>query len=321
MDYVLADGPYKRVKIAVVDTGLATTPAQKPPTLVSDNLDRFVDCESFEGSGIWKKDLDGHGTHTATLLLQVCPNAEIMVLRVVEKHGDAIKPKAVSEAINHAIDKGADIISISLGWNYPSDDMKDALERAQRDNVLVFAATSNDGSRKRTGIAYPASAINVIAVDSADGDGVPSGSNPTDKHHKGVRLAAPGEDVLSAVPPDKDSSGLLRKTGTSFATPIVSGIAALLLEFARQPPLAQYPKIAAKLKELPCMYNVILEFCSVEKMLYQNYRFLQPWKKLCSSDPEDPWGGNADDQKSSRFVQAYALIGYLRDCEDPQILH
>ena len=54
------------------------------------------------------------------LLLKVCLNAEVSILKVEEHYGDLIDPKAVSDAIVYTVEKGADIISISLGWKYDS---------------------------------------------------------------------------------------------------------------------------------------------------------------------------------------------------------
>ena len=52
------------------------------------------------------------------LLLRVCLNAEVSILKVKERYGDSIDQKAVNDAIVYAVGKGADIISISLGWKY-----------------------------------------------------------------------------------------------------------------------------------------------------------------------------------------------------------
>jgi subtilisin family serine protease len=162
--------PYKRTRIAIIDSGLAHPPSQHVPREVEDNLHRFVECKSFEPSEKWFEDDDGHGTATAMLALKVCPNAEIMILRVMQRADGGISDEKVQKAISHAVDHAADIISISLGWPYDSDQLESALKHAQDHNILVFAATSNDGNTGK-GILYPASALNVISVDSASGEG------------------------------------------------------------------------------------------------------------------------------------------------------
>ena len=52
------------------------------------------------------------------LLLRVCLNAEVSILKVEERHGDSINQKAVNDTIVYAVGKGANMISISLEWKY-----------------------------------------------------------------------------------------------------------------------------------------------------------------------------------------------------------
>jgi len=100
------------------------------------------------------------------LLLKVYLNTEVSILEVEKRRDDSIDQKAVNDAIVYAVKKGADIISISLGWKYDDGYLKTALLYAQEKHVLAFAATSNDGIRDLSGMMYPARAHNVINVDS-----------------------------------------------------------------------------------------------------------------------------------------------------------
>ncbi|OCL01092.1 subtilisin-like protein [Cenococcum geophilum 1.58] len=323
MNCEVGDSQYKRVRIAILDTGIAGPPVQRPPKLVTSNWGHLVECKSFEHSGVWNKDSNGHGTHTSMLLLKVCPNAEVSILKVVERHGDSIDQKAVSDAIVYAVEKGADIISISLGWKYDNGHLKTALLYAQEKHVLVFAATSNDGIRDSSGMMYPARAHNVISVDSANGEGETSGFNPAsndNENSKGDRFTAPGEDVLSAYPPDLEKSGIKRMTGTSFSTPIAAGVAALVLEFSRQPPLGLDPNINFKLRDMDVMRSILHTFCSEKKEGSRGFRFLYPWLNLSSGDHASrPYGGDANDLGSPRFDVAGAFVRHLRKRVDPNI--
>ena len=321
MDSTVIKVSYKRVKIAILDSGIASK--HFPPKLVVDNCDRFVDCKSFEGSGVWDEDIDGHGTHTAILLLQVCPNAEVSILRVVRKQTDVLQSKAVSEAIIHAVDSGADIISMSLGWIYGHTDVEKALLYAAQHNVLVFAATSNDGIRHPTAVAFPARAYNVISVDSASGDGKPSSFNPPandDTNNKGDRFTAPGEEVLSAFPLELENTGIKRMTGTSFATPIAAGVAALVLEFCRQLPLGQHSSVVDNMKKIDVMRKFLQKECSVRRRPGEPFLFLCPWYILSSGDQQSaPYGGAHDQSGSPRFAVASKILLFLRTMVDPEI--
>lgn len=132
-----------------------------------------------------------------------------------------------------------DIISMSFGW--PSsefegyDDLEGAIDRAYSKQVLMFAAASNSGGN--LGRAYPASSSHVICVHSTDTLGNISAFSPTEERDR-VNIATVGEWIRSAWPSSlckasDDGDGLVSRSGTSYATPILAGIAAFLLQYAR----------------------------------------------------------------------------------------
>lgn len=137
----------------------------------------------------------------------------------------------MSQAIDHAVSNWkVDIISMSFG--YPDkqregyDELERALERAYSSHVLLFAAASNGGGRVQP--SFPAREDTVIAVYSTDTDGDRSKFSPTAMAHE-LNLATVGEAVESAWLDDR----VVPKSGTSYATPIMAGIAAFLLQYAR----------------------------------------------------------------------------------------
>lgn len=121
---------------------------------------------------------------------------------------------------------------MSFGW--PSEDfdgfelVDEAIDAAYSNKVLMFAAGSNSGGK--TGRAYPASSPHVICVHSTNTYGSASDFSPTAEHNA-VNLATVGESVQSAWPSAPD--GIASRSGTSYATPIMVGIAAFLLQYAR----------------------------------------------------------------------------------------
>ncbi|KAF2240327.1 subtilisin-like protein, partial [Trematosphaeria pertusa] len=224
------------VKVAILDTGIAKAgaPPESPLSLKGRHIKfgKIVD-KSLPAH----EDLDGHGTHAAGLIFTVCPYADVYVYRVL-RGGDeeTISQKFVTEALADAIKKKVDIVSMSFGWEEDSDeDLRTIIERAKMSNILLFAAASNDGKRTRGGMAFPARADEVIAIDAADGHGNPSKFNPPPGDKQ--RFTALGEAVNSAYPVDLaedwEEPGWKRMSGTSCATPIAAGIAGLILEFAR----------------------------------------------------------------------------------------
>ena len=277
-------GPYQRVKIAILDTGIALAKISGRPDIVDNHVQRIKECEAFGGLDRGDIDEDGHGTHAAMLLHRVCPNADIYVARVT-KSTAGIRKEPVIDALEWAVGKPVDIINMSLGWHqWDTDMLEQALKKASEKNILLFAATSNDGLRLSPGMAYPAIAANVFGIDAAFGRGKASDSNPAsnDENNRKWRFTAPGESVLSAYPTTIEPNGLKRLSGTSVASPIAAGLAALVLEFARQPPLSFEPDIALKLKRLDGMQQVFRTLLSEKQDDGQPHKFLLPWKTFKS---------------------------------------
>ncbi|KAI4679076.1 uncharacterized protein J4E88_006368 [Alternaria novae-zelandiae] len=305
----------RRVKIAVLDSGVAKSATQgRVPHLMKSP--RVKLGKQLDPSLPWNRDSKGHGTHAVGVILTVCPYADVYVYRVCEGT-EAIDRKYVAEAINDAVEKKkVDIISMSLGWNEDSDyEIRAAIRRARASNVLLFAASSNEGIRTKAGMSYPARALEVIAVDAADVHGNPSKFNPPQVSHK-ARFTALGEAVRSAYPthlPSEDPhEGWKRMVGTSCATPIAAGIAGLVLEFARQRPLCFEPAIETYLKSVEGMRLILTKCLSLKYADTSPFNHLDPTILFHCTERYDD-GGSFSESMCPRHNAAYNIVSRLRE--------
>ncbi|WP_235022573.1 cyanobactin maturation protease PatG family protein [Amycolatopsis alkalitolerans] len=179
-----------------------------------------------------------HGTHVTSLLFGqpgspqegLAPRCRGLVLPVFRDGADVEDTRAsqldLARAIERALQEGAHVINISGGERTPDGQADSLLARALRqceDNgVLVVAATGNDGCEC---VQVPAAVPSVLAVGAAGENGEPLEASNWGQAYLRNGILAPGAGMLGAVP----GGGVRALTGSSFATPVVSGIAALLL--------------------------------------------------------------------------------------------
>ncbi len=205
--------------IAVIDTGVDYTHPDLSPNVVQGY--------NFVANNTNAYDDNGHGTHVSGIAAAVGNNgygiagvdwnARIMPLKVLDAQGSGYDSD-VARAIRYAADKGADVISMSLGGGGYSQTLQDAINYAYQKGLVIVAAAGNDGTNL---ISYPAAMDNVISVAALDSsDNLASFSN----YGQGLDISAPGLAIYSTVP-----GGFATYSGTSMATPVVSGTAALVL--------------------------------------------------------------------------------------------
>jgi subtilisin family serine protease len=129
----------------------------------------------------------------------------------------------VIEGIEWAVENDMDIISMSIGTTQYSQALEEACDYAYSSDVLLVAASGNsgDGDNTSNNVEYPAKFDSVIAVSAIDSTGTaPTWSSDGDE----VELAASGVSIYSTFM----NEGYTTESGTSMATPFVSGVAALV---------------------------------------------------------------------------------------------
>ncbi|KAK8131669.1 hypothetical protein PG984_008107 [Apiospora sp. TS-2023a] len=244
------------VKIAVLDTGVDLN---HPDILACAEKIKAKRNWLRDGANTTVPDLDGHGTFVTSLLLDFAPDADIYIAKIADR-GEPANPLIISNAIKHAVDVWkVDMISMSFGFPTCRIDGYGALEKSMMDayaqDVLLFAAASNSGAQH--GRAYPARDANVVCVNSVNVHGNRSAFSPTAPSHD-ISLATVGEAVESAWPVHLCSEGeeaayTTVKSGTSYATPIMAGIAAFLLTYSR----LHLPEKAYKLRRRSRMVQLL----------------------------------------------------------------
>ena len=162
----------------------------------------------------------GHGTMTAGLVHLIAPGAGIMSLKAFAGDGSSDLFN-ILRAIYYAVDHGANVISMSFEINQSSPALQNAIQYALSKNVVIVAASGNDGQQM---LVYPAAYNNVIGVGSTDNSDVRSSF--TNFGTNAVFVAAPGEGVITTYPGGNYAAGW----GTSFSAPLVAGEAALVLQ-------------------------------------------------------------------------------------------
>ncbi|HEV8181346.1 MAG TPA: S8 family serine peptidase, partial [Candidatus Angelobacter sp.] len=162
----------------------------------------------------------GHGTMTAGLVHLVAPGAHIMALKAFGGDGSSDLFNIV-RAIYYAADNGANVISMSFEISQSSPALQNAIQYALNKNVVVVAASGNDGAQI---MVFPAGYNSVIGVGSTDNSD--ARSSFTNFGTNAVFVAAPGEGVVTTYPGGNYAAGW----GTSFSAPLIAGEAALVLQ-------------------------------------------------------------------------------------------
>jgi hypothetical protein len=215
-----ATPPGPGVPIAIIDSGADPT----QPEFAGRPNTTFLNDQTTFGRDEW------HGTFVASVA--AAPDNGVGI--------DGIYPQAALEVWDASptsqgitdftgiagIDAAAQhcpaVISISFGGTDPDPDLQDALLRAMRNGCLIVAAAGNNAD-SGSPTTYPASYPHVLAVGATDENDAVA---PFSTVGPWVDVAAPGTDIVGAVPTWRNPTGFDTQSGTSFSAPIVAAAAA-----------------------------------------------------------------------------------------------
>ena len=213
---------HETVTVAVIDTGLDPESTFWNERALSSKSYDFVNASS-QLSEVRSGSAAGHGTMVVSILDDLLSDpAELMILRVFDNSGSASRIRVLN-ALEYAIENGADIINLSLGWEGADSSytfLNDILDKAYEQGIAVVCASGNRGADANT--CYPASYKTTISVSAVNQqDERPNFSN----YGSSVDLAAPGYRIRTIGPSDR----LTTSSGTSFAAPHITACAAALV--------------------------------------------------------------------------------------------
>ncbi|MFH1373853.1 MAG: S8 family peptidase [bacterium] len=259
-----------RVVVAIVDTGIDPThpelqgrlwknPGEIPGNGIDDDHNGFIDDTlGYDMSGDIPDlfnpvgdndpvDHYGHGTHCAGIVaanndgrgvVGIAPQATLIPVKMWPNASTAVGAAGIMYAVN----AGAQVINISWGTPFESSILKEAIDFARHNGVLVCIASGNSGDNQRF---FPAAFDSTFVVAAGNSDGYETWFSTYGAH---VDIVAPGLDILSLRAAGTDMYGdppanepgvrivgndslYYLSDGTSMAAPMVVGAAALMLSF------------------------------------------------------------------------------------------
>ena len=246
----------KGVTVAVLDSGVNPGVSDLAGSVIGGpdltGISTPASSPDWGQHGTWMASIiagHGHGTGGDSGIVGVAPAAKILSVRVIPdkndpgygtyEHEEETKvQQSLADGIRYAVDHGADIVSMSIGYSAPSAAVRSALQYANGHGVVVVASSGNSGGtpfvqrHAFAPLSFPADYPGVIGVAAVGTGGSAAGFS---SDNLSVQVAAPGVNVPAQ---GRDGQYWL-VSGTSPACALVAGVAALIK--------SGYPRLAPDL--------------------------------------------------------------------------
>lgn len=244
------------VIIAFLDTGLHDD-------LIDSFGDRIVSPYNFIEESYNITDINGHGTEMICVsscdfekngIYGLAYNAKIMPIVVMDETGRT-SGEYIYEGIIYAVDNGANIINLSLGSRLENELVKEAIEYAYENNVIVVSSVGDYQEEK---VIYPAKYDSVIAVQSQSKLGVKYKDSSWGEE---VDVLIPGEFIETlGINFENNNIEVKYESGSSISTAYLSSVIALMIE-------KNQDYTVDEIVEYIRNYNVQNEFINLNKLV------------------------------------------------------
>lgn len=211
------------IKVGIIDTGVDSD----HPEIVN----RIKDGVNFSGGNMDDfEDENGHGTHICGIvaaekngigIVGVAPKADLYVAKAFNKSGKT-SFDAIEKSVKWLMEKNVDVINMSFSSSHASGRYKSLIADVYRKGISIICAAGNEGELGENTIGYPANFPETIAVSAVD-----INKNIADFSSQGhaAEISAAGIDIYSTYL----NGGYATLSGTSMATPIITGAVAILM--------------------------------------------------------------------------------------------
>ncbi len=242
----------KNIKIGILDSGIELTHEDLKGQII--NFFNVADNNSDV------TDYIGHGTSVAGIMaakafnnkgiIGLSPDAKYIVVKISHYNEDTFDDYSVAKGIYYLVDKGCNVINMSIQMNHNSRIVEDAIEYAKEKGVILVAASGNGGKNNES---FPANNVYVLGVGSIDNNyNIASFSN----YDNNTFIFAPGYNIFTTY----IHNSYTLQTGTSFSAPMLTSLIADILSLNPYLSLNDIKKIiiaSSKLKTADQKFSVV----------------------------------------------------------------